>query len=94
MKIKLILASTCALLGTAIADPPHIVIEPPQIFLPGAPPPLERGYYQTPEGYYYHYDADRRGWHYGHNHDEGLRYDRERERHRRHWWREHDEDRD
>jgi hypothetical protein len=73
---KLAVATVFALAtGTAVADPPRVVIEPPPIFVPG-----ER-------------DNDRRGWHYGRNHWEGLRFERERE-HRRHWWREHERDRD
>jgi hypothetical protein len=57
----------------------RVVIEPP-IFVPEAEFQHENGYYRTNEGHYYHYDRDRSGWHYGRNHDEGTRYEREHER--------------
>lgn len=83
-------AAGALLLGVsapASAEPPRIVIEPP-VFLPQTDFPYENGYYRTNEGHYYHYDHDRRGWHYGRNHDEGMRYEWEREHHHHH----HDRD--
>jgi hypothetical protein len=65
--------------GTASAEGAPVVIEPP-IFFPQSEFPYERGYYRTDEGNYYHYDRDRSGWHYGRNHEEGLRYEHEHER--------------
>ena len=46
--------------------------------------PYADGYYRTHEGRYYHYDRGRHGWHYGRNHEEGLRYEHEHERHEHH----------
>ena len=78
------LALTLSLLafgtGVALADPPRVIIEPP-FFVPEADFRHDNGYYRTSEGHYYHYDRDRSGWHYGRNHEEGVRY--EHEHHRR-----------
>ena len=68
--------------SAAVADGPRVIIEPP-VFVPQSDFAYENGYYRTREGHYYHYDNDRRGWHYGRNHDEGIRYEREHEHHRR-----------
>jgi hypothetical protein len=65
--------------GTAAADGTRVVVEPP-IFYPHADFPFENGYYRTNEGHYYHYDRDRAGWHYGRNHREGVRYERDHHR--------------
>jgi hypothetical protein len=78
-----VLALVVSLLGVAAADGPRVIIEP-RVFLPEAEFPVNDGYYRTNDGYYYHYDRDRHGWHYGRNHEEGLRYEREHE-----WRREH-----
>jgi hypothetical protein len=64
--------------SVAVADGPRVVIEPP-IFVPQSDFAYENGYYRTNEGHYYHYDHDRRGWHYGRNHEEGIRYEHEHE---------------
>jgi hypothetical protein len=63
--------------GRAAAD--RVVIEPP-IFVPEVEFHHEDGYYRTHDGHYYHYDHERNGWHYGRNHEEGVRYEHERER--------------
>ena len=62
--------------GVAAADRGGVIIEPP-IFVPQSEFPTDNGYYRTNEGTYYHYDRDRNGWHYGRNHEEGLRYEHE-----------------
>jgi len=82
--LSLILSVLGLGVGVARADGPRVVIEPP-IFLPQTDFPYENGYYRTNEGHYYHYDRDRNGWHYGRNHEEGIRYEHEHEgRHREH----------
>ncbi len=51
----------------------------PPLVVPG-PVFFERypnGYYVTPEGHYYHRDDGDR-WHYGRDHEEGLREERRR----------------
>jgi hypothetical protein len=65
--------------GRAEADGARVIIEPP-VFYTHAEFPFENGYYRTHEGHYYHYDRDRAGWHYGRNHREGVRYEREHHR--------------
>ena len=78
----IVLAVTMSLgLGVAIADGPRVVIEPP-IFFPQSEFPSQDGYYRTNDGNFYHYDRDRHGWHYGRNHEEGMRYEHERENRR------------
>ncbi len=67
--------------AAAAAAEVQVVVDPP-VFFPRDDFPYEGGYYRTREGHYYHYDRDRGGWHYGRNHEEGLRYERGRE-HRR-----------
>ena len=73
-------ALVASLTGAASAQ--RVVIEPP-VFVPEAEFHHEDGYYRTHDGHYYHYDHERSGWHYGRNHEEGVRYEHERERHRR-----------
>ena len=84
----LTLGTSLTLGSIAMADGPRVVVEPP-IFVPQDNFAYDNGYYRTDDGRYYHYDRDRRGWHYGRNHEEGLRYERERE-HEHH---EHERDR-
>ncbi|MBF0493433.1 MAG: hypothetical protein HQM15_11725 [Deltaproteobacteria bacterium] len=55
----------------------------------------DQGYYRTRDNHYYHYDEDRRGWHYGRSHKEGLKEEERRlkrqdrdldhDRHHRRW---------
>jgi hypothetical protein len=74
--------------GLARADRPRVNVEiTPPGFYPETQFPYNGGYYTTPDGYYYHYDRDRHGWHYGRNHIEGLRWER-----REHWRHRHDRD--
>ncbi len=61
-------------MGAASADRVKVIVPPP-VFLPQAEFRFDNGYYRTNEGHYYHYDADRSGWHYGRNHEEGVRYE-------------------
>ncbi len=79
--IALGVALSLLALGGGVAWADRVVIEPP-VFVPEAEFHHENGYYRTHEGHYYHYDSDRNGWHYGRNHDEGVRFERERESHR------------
>lgn len=81
-RIALTLALMMSLLtfGAGIARADRVVIEPP-IFVPEVDFHHDDGYYRTNGGHYYHYDRDRNGWHYGRNHEEGVRY--EHEHHRR-----------
>ena len=72
------LALVTSLVGVAVAD--RVVIEPP-VFVPEAEFHHEDGYYRTREGHFYHYDRERNGWHYGRDHEEGVRYEREHHRH-------------
>jgi hypothetical protein len=67
----------------SIAAADRVVIEEPRVFIPEVEFEREHGYYRTHEGHYYHYDKDRGGWHYGRNHEEGVRYERAHE-HREH----------
>ena len=65
-------------LGVASADPPRVIVETP-LFYPRADFRFDNdGYYRTHEGHYYHYDKDRDGWHYGRNHEEGVRFESRR----------------
>jgi hypothetical protein len=72
-------ASSLVTLAPGVALAQRVVIEPP-VFVPEVEFHHEDGYYRTHEGHYYHYDRDRSGWHYGRNHEEGVRYEHERER--------------
>ena len=60
--------------GIAVADEVHVVVPP--FFVPQPEFRFDDGYYRTHEGHYYHYDRDRDGWHYGRNHEEGVRYEK------------------
>ena len=55
-------------MGVAAADEVRVVFPVP-FFFPQAD-------FKYDDGYYYHYDRDRNGWHYGRNHRHGLRYER------------------
>jgi hypothetical protein len=63
----------------AAADEVQVVFPVP--FFPRADFQFEDGYYRNSHGHYYHYDHDRDGWHYGRNHEEGMRYERRHHRH-------------
>ena len=63
-------------IGVAAAEGARVVVVAPPIFFPHADFNYDGGYFRTREGHYYHYDRDRDGWHYGRNHDEGVRYER------------------
>lgn len=77
--LALAFASSLVTLAPRVALAQRVVIEPP-IFVPEADFHHEDGYYRTHDGHYYHYDRDRSGWHYGRNHEEGVRFEHERER--------------
>ena len=74
--------SALSMVGTGVvrAEGVRVVVEPPPVFVPHAEFKFEDGYYRTHDGHYYHYDRDRDGWHYGRNHEEGMRYEKHRGR--------------
>ena len=67
--------------GVATAREAHVFVPIP-IFFPQADFRYDDGYYRYHTGHYYHYDRDRDGWHYGRNHDEGMRYEKRHGGHR------------
>lgn len=60
--------------GSSAAAQVRVVVDPP-IFVPRDDFRYEDGYYRTHDGHFYHYDRERNGWHYGRNHEEGVRYE-------------------
>ena len=70
--------------GAGVAAADRVVVGPPPVFIPEAEFQHDNGYYRTNDGRYYHYDKDRSGWHYGRNHEEGVRYERKHEHEHEH----------